>query len=129
MDVISFPEEIILYAEDSRQSILYTYTVENIRRMLSLVAHHGPQTVARVGGGLLLESDDSDSSVASGTPNDDESNAPTTIQIRLPPKRSARRDIKDLGVGSFGAGYTMLKKSHVSARDHIPYDGKVSVLT
>lgn len=131
LDVISFPEEIILYAEDSKQSILYTYAIENVRRMLSLVAHHGPQTVARVGGGFSMESDDSDSSISSrtGTSDDDEERTPSTMQIRLPPNRSARRDITDLGVGHFGAGYTMLKKSHISARDQVPYDGKMSVLT
>ncbi|CAE6411521.1 unnamed protein product [Rhizoctonia solani] len=51
------------------------------------------------------------------------------MRIALPPTRSCRRGIKDKGVGVFGAGYTMLKKSHASARDSIPYDGKLSILT
>ncbi|KAG8682161.1 hypothetical protein FRC09_016969, partial [Ceratobasidium sp. 395] len=126
LDVISFPEELVLYAEDSKQSVLHTYTVENIRRMLSLVEDHGPQTVARVGGGFAVNLDSEDSPSAL---DNDESSAPATMQITLPPKRSKTREIKDQGVGTFGAGYTMLKKSHMSARDRIPYGGKMSVLT
>ncbi|KAG9123260.1 hypothetical protein FRC07_015178 [Ceratobasidium sp. 392] len=127
LDVISFPEEIVLYAEDSKQSVLHTYTVENIRRMLSLVAGHGPQTVARVGGGFPVHSDEDGSASSPLSNGGDE--APATMQISLPPKRSKTREIKDQGVGTFGAGYTMLKKSHMSARDRIPYGGKMSVLT
>ncbi|KAG8698923.1 hypothetical protein FRC08_005629 [Ceratobasidium sp. 394] len=126
LDVISFPEEIVLYAEDSKQSVIHTYTVDNIRRMLSLVADHEPQTVARVGGGFPALSDNSDSP---HTTSDNGSDAPATMQISLPPKRSKIREIKDQGVGTFGAGYTMLKKSHMSARDRIPFGGKMSVLT
>ncbi|CEL56537.1 hypothetical protein RSOLAG1IB_07886 [Rhizoctonia solani AG-1 IB] len=130
LDVIAFPEEIVLYAEDSETSTLHTYTVENIRRMLSLVEHHNPQTVAQVGGGFPVESDNSDSSSSDeSTPSNDGSSSPSTMQISLPPKRSCQRRIKDRGVGAFGAGYTMLKKSHISSRDSIPYGGKMSVLT
>ncbi|CAE6341942.1 unnamed protein product [Rhizoctonia solani] len=130
LDVIAFPEEIVLYAEDSEISMLHTYAVENIHRMLSLVAHHNPQTVAQVGGGFPMESDNSDSSSShESTSSDDGSSSPSTMQISLPPKRSCQRRIKDKGIGTFGAGYTMLKKSHISSRDNIPYSGKVSVLT
>ncbi|KAH7334918.1 hypothetical protein B0J17DRAFT_720455 [Rhizoctonia solani] len=130
LDVVAFPEEIVLYAEDSEHSMLHTYTVENIRRMLSLVAHHNPRTVAQVGGGFPVEPDDSDSqSSRESTPSDNGSTPPATMQISLPPRRSCRREIKDKGVGVFGAGYTMLKKSHISSRDSVPYDGKISILT
>ncbi|CAE7153230.1 unnamed protein product [Rhizoctonia solani] len=132
LDVIPFPEEIVLYAEDSDHSILHTYTVENIHRMLALVAHHNPPTVAQVGGGFLVEPEDSDSqSSGESTLSDNESNPPATMQISLPPTRSCRRSIKDKGVGVFGAGYTMLKKSHICSRlgSNIPYDGKLSVLS
>ncbi|KAG8733761.1 hypothetical protein FRC11_002830 [Ceratobasidium sp. 423] len=129
LDVIAFPEEIVLYAEDSEHSVLHTYAVENIHRMLSLVTHHNPQTVAQVGGGFLVESSEGDSSSNGSTPPDNGSNPPATARISLPPRRSCRRDIKDKGVGVFRAGYTMLKKSHISSRDSIPYDGKMSVLT
>ncbi|QRV84163.1 hypothetical protein RhiJN_12179 [Ceratobasidium sp. AG-Ba] len=117
LDVISFPDEIVLYAEDSKQSVLHTYTVENIR-------------LARVGGGFLIDTYDSDSSPASpySTASEGVDDAPATMQISLPPKRSKTREIKDQ-VGTFGAGYTMLKKSHMSARDRVPYSGKMSVLT
>ncbi|QRV98198.1 hypothetical protein RhiJN_26217 [Ceratobasidium sp. AG-Ba] len=131
LDVISFPDEIVLYAEDSKQSVLHTYTVENIRRMLSLVSHHEPHTIARVGGGFLIDTSDSDSSPGSpySTASEGDDDAPATMQISLPPKRSKTREIKDQGVGTFGAGYTMLKKSHMSAHDRVPYSGKMSVLT
>ncbi|CAE6466509.1 unnamed protein product [Rhizoctonia solani] len=130
LDVIPFPNEIILYAEDSEHSILHTYTVENIRRMLSLVTHHNPRTVAQVGGGSSVESEDSDSQ-SSNEPSlsDSGSSSLATMQISLGPTRSCRRDIKDEGIGTFGAGYTMLKKCHMSSRDNIPYDGKLSILT
>ncbi|QRW25479.1 hypothetical protein RhiXN_07428 [Rhizoctonia solani] len=128
LDVIAFPEEIILYAEDSDNSVLHTYAIENIRRMLSLVAHHNPQTVARVGGGFPVQSDSSDSSEDESS-SDNGSNSPSTMKISLPPKRSCQRRINDRGVGVFGAGYTMLKKSHISSRDRIPYNGKMSILT
>ncbi|ELU42140.1 hypothetical protein AG1IA_03832 [Rhizoctonia solani AG-1 IA] len=121
LDVIAFPEEIILYAEDSDNSVLHTYAIENIRRMLSLVAHHNPQTVARVGGGFPVQSDSSDSSEDESS-SDNGSNSPSTMKISLPPKRSCQRRINDRGVGVFGAGYTMLKKSHISSRDRIPYN-------
>ncbi|KAG8743456.1 hypothetical protein FRC10_012036 [Ceratobasidium sp. 414] len=127
LDVISFPEEIVLYAEDSKQSVLHTYTVDNVRRMLSLVTHHEPQTVAHVSGGFPAHSDDSDPSPHSASDNGNDT--PATMQISLSPKRSKIRNIEDQGVGTFGAGYTMLKKSHMSARDRIPYGGKMSVLT
>ncbi|CAE6412366.1 unnamed protein product [Rhizoctonia solani] len=130
LDVVAFPEEIVLYAEDSEHSMLHTYTVENIRRMLSLVARHNPRTVAQVGGGFPVEPDDSDSqSSRESTQSDDGSTPPATVQVSLPPRRSCRREIKDRGVGMFGAGYTMLKKSHISSRDSVPYDGKMSILT
>ncbi|CAE6415002.1 unnamed protein product [Rhizoctonia solani] len=127
LDVIAFPEEIVLYAENSEHSILHTYAVENVRRILSLATHHNPQVVAQVGGGVPVESDDSSSN--GSAPSDNGSNPPTAVQISLPPRRSCRRYIKDKGVGVFGAGYTMLKKTHISSRDSIPYDGKMSVLT
>jgi hypothetical protein len=112
--------------------MLYTYTVENIRRMLSLVTHHEPQVVAQVGGGFPLDLDGSESSSSHSSDaalsSEDES-APAIMHISLPPRRSCRRDLTDEGVGTFGAGYTMLKKSHISARDDIPFDGKISILT
>ncbi|CAE6480932.1 unnamed protein product [Rhizoctonia solani] len=129
LDVIPFPEEIILYAEDSEHSTLHTYTVEDIRRMLSLVTYHNPRTVAQIGG-VSVEPDDSDSQPSSeSTSSDDGSTPPATMQISLRPTRSCRRGIKDKGIGVFGAGYTMLKKTHASPRDSIPYDGKLSILS
>ncbi|KAF8756578.1 hypothetical protein RHS01_04318 [Rhizoctonia solani] len=105
LDVIAFPEEIILYAEDSDNSVLHTYAIENIRRMLSLVAHHNPQTVARVGGGFPVQS-----------------------IVAIHPKTNPLL-IMGAILRVFGAGYTMLKKSHISSRDRIPYNGKMSILT
>lgn len=134
LDVIPFPEEIILYAEDSKQSLLYTYTVENIRHMLSSATHHRLQTGDQPGGGLPSQSGGNDSS-SSSTPSHEAVSSSegsenlAIIRISLPPKRSCRRNIQDKGVGAFGAGYTMLKRSHQSARDELPCDGRVSVLT
>lgn len=112
--------------------MLYTYSVEDVRRMLSLVTYREPQTIAQVGDEFLLHPGNSDSSSHSSHETmsaDDDSDAPATIHISLPPRRSCRRNIKDRGVGTFGAGYTMLKKSHISACDDTPFNGKMSILT